>query len=665
LYYSYDPTGNIIIIRDDAQQTIYFDGEVVRPDAEYWYDAVYRLIEAHGREHIGQTSQPHTTWDDKFRVVLEHPNNGKAMRNYFEFYEYDYAGNILSVDHKADGGNWVRTYEYNDRKSNRLSQTVVHPNSQQPIQETYAYDDHGNMTKMPHLPEMVWDFEDQLQMVNKGGSCNVYYVYDASGQRVRKVVEQENNRLRERIYFGGFEVYREYNGNVTPKLERETLHAMDDKQRIALVETRTQGTDLAPKQLIRYQLGNHLGSANLELDNQAKIIFYEEYYPFGSTSYQGVRKQTEIPKRYRNSGKERDEESGLYYHGARYYSPWLCQWINPDPRTDIVSAFSRYQYCSSNPISFKDENGERDDWALNLNALSFAVPSPNWRPPKAPQTSRHGASDAEFAFVSSNKMPDFDKSLYVQPGFFTDLREKAIRSVENTDNPWWKRAGAFVGQTLLAYPSWGEEYVGRPIANVPYSASLAGQYAARATLRQRGDILGKVEDWSMATGLFAEATSTAMSLFTPFSSGSAKTKNINVNINQPNVMRALRQSQTIEGSATAKLIKRGKVSLGIRESPPSGICVHPKAAAYYVYGSNELTLLRPKIANSGQAAGYTAHEARHYIQDRAGVSPSKLSEIEAYEWQSRVDTKAIFINDSQKRRNFVDSNYKNLPEGIR
>jgi len=36
-------------------------------------------------------------------------------------------------------------------------------------------------------------------------------------------------------------------------------------------------------------------------------------------------------KRYRYEGKERDEESGLYYHGARYYMPWLCRWTAVDP----------------------------------------------------------------------------------------------------------------------------------------------------------------------------------------------------------------------------------------------------------------------------------------------------------------------------------------------
>ena len=58
---------------------------------------------------------------------------------------------------------------------------------------------------------------------------------------------------------------------------------------------------------MRYQHGNHLGSAMLELDDAANVITYEEYFPYGSTSYQAVRSQTETPKRYRYTGKERDD----------------------------------------------------------------------------------------------------------------------------------------------------------------------------------------------------------------------------------------------------------------------------------------------------------------------------------------------------------------------
>jgi RHS repeat-associated protein len=156
---------------------------------------------------------------------------------------------------------------------------------------------------------------------------------------------------------GSFEIYREYAGDgQTVTLARETLHLMDDKQRIALVETRTQGSDPAPAQLIRYQLGNHLGSVSLELDDQAQIISYEEYYPYGSTSYQAVSSQTETPKRYRYTGKERDEESGLYYYGFRYYAPWLARWCSTDP-AGTADGTNLYLNVRANPLRQVDPNG--------------------------------------------------------------------------------------------------------------------------------------------------------------------------------------------------------------------------------------------------------------------------------------------------------------------
>jgi RHS repeat-associated protein len=36
-------------------------------------------------------------------------------------------------------------------------------------------------------------------------------------------------------------------------------------------------------------------------------------------------------KRHRYLGKEQDEESALYYYGARYYAPWIGRWSSCDP----------------------------------------------------------------------------------------------------------------------------------------------------------------------------------------------------------------------------------------------------------------------------------------------------------------------------------------------
>ena len=400
LHYTYDPAGNITHIRDDAQPKIYFNGQVVDPHNEYTYDAIYRLIAATGREHIGQAGQPRPySYNDVPCINLAHPHDGQKMRNYNEHYDYDQVGNILHMIHSAaSNGSWTRTYAYTEasliesgRKSNRLSNTTVGTSTT----EAYRYDRpdglHGNMTKMPHLQIMEWDFEDQLRMTQRQAvnaedeeglqhqGEQTYYVYDAAGQRVRKVTEYAGTKKNERIYLGGFELYREHTGT-NAGLVRETLHIMDDKQRIALVETRNNVDDGSPTQLIRFQFTNHLGTATLELNRQARVISYEEYSPYGSTTYQAVDKAIKASaKRYQYTGKERDEESGVYYHGARYYAPWLGRWASCDP-AGMVDGVNIYLYAQLNPLANRDANGRQSRRVTNVseeNDVSRVKPTVN------------------------------------------------------------------------------------------------------------------------------------------------------------------------------------------------------------------------------------------------------------------------------------------------
>ncbi|MEQ1575555.1 MAG: toxin TcdB middle/C-terminal domain-containing protein, partial [Vicinamibacterales bacterium] len=346
LRYTYDPAGNLTRVEDAALETV-FHGQQIDPAARYIYDALYRLIEAHGREHIGQTALSFTPpsgnyRDHPFAGSQVHPNDLQAIRNFTQRYEYDAVGNFGMLRHVASGGSWTRRYDYQEtslleaaKRGNRLTSTTV-GNGITHV-EAYTHDAHGNMSGMPHLAAMDWDFEDQLERVDLGGGGRAYYVYDRAGQRVRKVIESRNGaRQKERIYLGGFEIYREYNGNGSAVvLERESLHVMDDKQRVALVETLTMQNGssvgaLAPLQ--RYQLGNHLGSASVELDESGALVSYEEYHPYGTTAFQAGRSAAEVSlKRYRYTGKERDEETGFAYHDARYYAPWLGRWTSCDP----------------------------------------------------------------------------------------------------------------------------------------------------------------------------------------------------------------------------------------------------------------------------------------------------------------------------------------------
>jgi RHS repeat-associated protein len=128
----------------------------------------------------------------------------------------------------------------------------------------------------------------------------------------------------------------------------------DGEKNVLIIDTKTGGG-----MMFRYQYGNNLGSVGLELNEEGDIISYEEYYPFGGTSYYAHDNAIDVPKkRYRYCGKEQDEESGLYYYSARYYLPWLCRLGSVDPKALEYVHQSSFVYADNNPIVKYDYNGE-------------------------------------------------------------------------------------------------------------------------------------------------------------------------------------------------------------------------------------------------------------------------------------------------------------------
>ena len=383
LAFTYDPVGNVTRIGDsDTQNVVFFGNRRVEPTRDYAYDALYRLVSASGREHLGQNggalaAPQQVSNDDSPRTRLPHPGDGNAMGTYAETYDYDLVGNLTSLVHQVSSGSWTRRYSYAEASrisavetGNRLSATSLPGDpAAGPFSATYAHDAGGNMTRMPHLPGLAWDELGRLrsttrQVVVSGTPETTFSAYDAPGERVRKTTDrqapanQEPARRTERLYLGPIELYREYGPDgTTVTLERETVHVAAATTRIALVETRTVGADPGPAQLVRYQYGDQCGSSALELDASAAIVSYEEYFPYGGSSYQAVRSATETPKRYRYAGKERDEESDLAYHGARYYAPWLGRWTSPDPKPEGQGGPNLYAYVLGNPVKHVDPTG--------------------------------------------------------------------------------------------------------------------------------------------------------------------------------------------------------------------------------------------------------------------------------------------------------------------
>lgn len=364
LQYAYDPVGNITSIRDDAHSKVFNRNQAIVPENRYTYDAVYRLIEASGREHEAMTACHYRTNSKKNTELLPLPQstaNAQALITYLEKYRYDKSGNIERIEHSNSLRSTIRTQTY-DMQSNRIVTSIAGcPNENNPI----PHDANGNITKPPHLPKMGWDFKNQLidVQLNLGPTPNhVYYQYDSQGQRIRKTIVKNNgSHISERIYLGAFEIYTETVSN-NVQTRRDTLHISDDQQLIAIVETEKDvASGLTISTTNRFQLSNHIGSSSLELDENAHLISYEEYYPYGGTAYMAGRDIAETSlKRYRYSGKERDDETGMYYYGARYYAPWIGRWFSCDPLIP-GSGHNGFAFCRQNPIVRKDSDGLADE----------------------------------------------------------------------------------------------------------------------------------------------------------------------------------------------------------------------------------------------------------------------------------------------------------------
>ncbi len=355
LHYTYDSVGNIIELEDKAQQTVFFKNAVVRPIKKYIYDGLNRLVEATGREHIGQQSsreQLNTPQPENGAIPYNNaqPNNTKALQEYIQRYSYDSVGNIQEWKHIANTNNYSRQYSYQSGNNQLLSTTRGSNNT------NYSYDQAGNIIQLSNtINPIEWNFENQPSKMEFAASKIAQYRYDAGGERIRKVIIKGNIK-EERIYLGAYELYRKFQNNILQK-ERKSIHVADDTGRICLIEDLVIDATVPSNSVsvYRYQLSDHLGSSGIELDDNANIISYEEYHSYGTTAYYW-KNNSISQKRYRYIGKERDEESGLNYHSARYYVPWIGRWLSTDP-AGIVDGPCLYQYSLSNPVILKDGNG--------------------------------------------------------------------------------------------------------------------------------------------------------------------------------------------------------------------------------------------------------------------------------------------------------------------
>jgi RHS repeat-associated protein len=267
-------------------------------------------------------------------------------RPYTETYTYDAVGNLVRLAHSSAAG-YTRDFELVPG-GNRLVGMVTGD-----TRYAYTFDANGNMRSEADTRHFDWGHGDRLrafatQVPGAEPSVHAQYLYDANGQRVKKLVRRQGGAVEVTHYIGGsFEHHR---WSDAPGGENNLLHVTDNGGRIAIVRAGpAHPDDRGPA--VAFHLPDNLGSGVVVVDGTGAPVNREEYTPYGETSFGSFAR-----KRYRFTGKERDEESGLNYHGARYLNLVLARWLSTDPAGPVRST-NLYGYGEGAPTRLIDPDG--------------------------------------------------------------------------------------------------------------------------------------------------------------------------------------------------------------------------------------------------------------------------------------------------------------------
>ena len=192
-----------------------------------------------------------------------------------------------------------------------------------------------------------------------------------------------------------------------------------------------------------YYHPDHLGSSSYITNLDGEVVQHIEYVPFGEVFVEERNNIWNTP--YLFNAKEFDEETGLYYYGARYYDPRVSLWISTDPMEDKFPSVSSYTYVLNNPLNILDPNGA-DIVYVNLGgqevyriknkniyktyiqtSRSYTSPSKGnsgWKEVPMPKIIQTRPSSNED--VSSEKYQKNDYLIAARTGYFNQAKNHGI-----------------------------------------------------------------------------------------------------------------------------------------------------------------------------------------------------------------------------------------------
>jgi RHS repeat-associated protein len=356
LNYSYDKVGNILGLANNV---------AVPPPNTYGgptnqtfvYDDLYRLTHGEGTFQFSP-SKTHTYTMD---MVYDTINNIQSKNQLHTIVQ----PSQQAITQKKTTYNFAYAY-------NPSGTASVRPHAPNHIGvRTYTYDADGNQTGWTHdqngtRRDIVWDDENRIQSVADNGQTKTYK-YDDQGNRMIKRGPQG-----ETVYVNQFYTQRP-GANGTKHVYAGTSRIASKLLRQDTPNSNPNGNTPFEKDIFFYH-PDHIGSTNYVTDVNGKLYEHLEYFPFGEGWVEENSNTQRTP--YLFSAKELDEETGLYYFGARYYDPRTSVWQSPDPilgkhflsKNADTSPMSMggiyspmhlgvYTYGRLNPLVFNDPDG--------------------------------------------------------------------------------------------------------------------------------------------------------------------------------------------------------------------------------------------------------------------------------------------------------------------
>ena len=206
---------------------------------------------------------------------------------------------------------------------------------------------------------------------------------------------------------------------------------------------------------------DHLGSTSYITDDKANITQYDAYLPYGELLVDEHSSSEDLP--YKFNGKLFDDETGLYYYGARYMNPITSLWYGVDPLAEKLPLTSVYSYCMANPIKLVENDGRFPrKWQAQLSRWFYNI--------------FHKTKASE---IYENKEAQNPKFRYTYNTFSSpNDKEFVITSNYKFDTKWTKDAqnvgdGMAIGGYAATLTGIGAE-VGAPLAAIGNTISALG-----------------------------------------------------------------------------------------------------------------------------------------------------------------------------------------------